>query len=105
LAYFLPVRDLEIEVITSNANDERAEFTKVIREAFNELQGSHPDVIARISSAIESAHGHDSEIQTAEITFRDAAKALVPTDKGAAQTLFKAAETLAEIYRRHFFQL
>jgi hypothetical protein len=79
------------------ANDERAEFTAAIREAFSELQGSHPDVLARISSAMESARGHDSEIQTVEVTFRDAAKALVATDKGVAQTLFKAAETLAEI--------
>jgi predicted transcriptional regulator len=74
-----------------------AEVAEVIREAFKTLQGSHPDVLARISSVIESTRGDDSEIQTVEATFRDAAKALMPTDRGAAQTLFTVAETLAEI--------
>jgi hypothetical protein len=77
--------------------DETAEITEVIRAAFNELQGLHPEVLSRISSAIESARGHDSEIQEIEVAFRDAAKSLVPTHKSAAQTLFQVAETLAEI--------
>jgi len=74
-----------------------SEVIEVIREAFVALQGSHPEVLARISAAIEIARGHDSELQEIEAVFRDAAKALVPSDKAAAQTLFKVAETLAEI--------
>jgi hypothetical protein len=77
--------------------DHRAEVTEVIHEAFKSLQGSHPEVLARISSAIELARGQDSEIQNVEAAFREAAIALVPTDKGAAKTLFTVAETLAEI--------
>lgn len=77
--------------------NESEEVTKVIREAFAALQTSHPEVLARISSAIDAARGRDSNASSIEAAFRDAAKALVLTDPGAAQTLFTVAETLAEI--------
>jgi hypothetical protein len=77
--------------------DHDQEVMGVIREAFVALQGSHPEVLARISSAIKAASGQDSNVALVEAAFRDAALALVPTDKSAAGTLFKVAETLAEI--------
>jgi hypothetical protein len=73
--------------------DETAEVAEVIRAAFEALQGRHPEVVARISSAIESVE----KVQDVEAAFRAAAIGLVPTDKEAAGVLFKVAETLAEI--------
>jgi hypothetical protein len=73
-----------------------SEVMEVIRGAFEALQGTRPEVLARISSAIESARSHASEIQEVEVAFRNAAKAkaLVSIDKATAQTLFTAAQTL-----------
>lgn len=75
----------------------------VIREAVEALQGSHPAVIAQIAAVVEAARidasGGDqySKIHNVEAAFRSAGKALLPTDKDAAQALFKVAETLGEI--------
>jgi hypothetical protein len=77
--------------------DESEEVAEVIRAAFAALQGSHPEVLARISSALDAARREDSNASTIEAAFRDAAKVLLATDAGAAQTLFTVAETLAEI--------
>jgi len=73
------------------------EVMEVIRKAFTALERSHPDVLVRISSAIEAVRGQTSQLPVVEAVFRDAGKALIATDKPAAQILFKVAETLAEI--------
>jgi hypothetical protein len=80
------------------------EVVDIIREAFVALQDSHPAIMAQIAAAVEaarvdaSANGDQySKIQNVEAAFRSAGKALLPTDRDAAQTLFKVAETLGEI--------
>jgi hypothetical protein len=77
--------------------DYEKEVTQVVSDAFVALRGSHPELLARISSAIDAARGNEFELQRVESAFRDAAKTLLATDKAAAQTLFTAAETLGEI--------
>jgi hypothetical protein len=78
--------------------DFEPQVMEVIRKAFTALERSHPDVLVRISSAIEASHGDTSRLSIVEAAFRDAGKALLTTDKGAAQTLFRVAETLAEFH-------
>ena len=78
--------------------DFEPQVMEVIRKAFTALERSHPDVLVRISSAIEASLGDTSRLSIVEAAFRDAGKALLTTDKGAAQTLFRVAETLAEFH-------
>ena len=82
---------------TARVIDYDPEVMRVLREAFTALHGSHPEVMAKIADVIEAARGHESPIPIVEAAFRDAGKALLPTDRDAAQTLFRVAETLAEI--------
>ena len=77
--------------------DFEPEVEEVIRKAFTALERTHLDVLVRISSAIEEARGQTSQLPIVEAAFRDAGKALLATDSNAAQTLFRVAETLAEI--------
>jgi hypothetical protein len=50
--------------------------------------------IARPIAAVESSRGNESPLPAVEAVFREAARALLPTDRDAAETLFTFAEVL-----------
>lgn len=68
--------------------DYDSEITAVLREAFKALHGSHPEVMTKIAATVAAARGQPSQVPIVEAAFRDAGKALMATDKDAAQALF-----------------
>jgi hypothetical protein len=72
---------------------------QAIREAFKQLQGSHPEVLSKLSAALSANRGQGFGAPKVEAALREAAVSLIPTDKDAAETLFALAELLAEVSR------
>lgn len=72
---------------------------EAVREAFKTLQGSHPEVLAKLSAALTESRGRGSGTPKVTAALRDAAVSLAPTDKESARILFTLAELLAEVSR------
>ena len=77
-------------------SEEDAPGLEILRDAFVALSESHPELVAKLSAVMESSRGERSALPVVEAGFREAARALLPTDRDAAETLFVLAEVLAQ---------
>ena len=80
--------------------EDKPQPLEILRAAFLSLQQSHPEMVTRLSVAMTPSDGGDSSLPDVAAAFREAARALVPTDKDAAETLFTLAEVLAQTAAR-----
>jgi hypothetical protein len=72
---------------------------EAVRDAFKTLQGSHPEVLAKLSAALSASRSQPSGAPQVTVALRDAAALLSVTDEDAARILFTLAELLAEVSR------